>query len=95
MATRTAFPIVKFQYPDSTPVANGYATIRLNQDGIANSVEQVGTNFVTVRFDSSGVPIGSPTFWSNGVIQPPNTNYILLVYSALGQLVAGPLIVNI
>jgi hypothetical protein len=86
---RTALTVNTFQNPDGSPVANGYLLISLNQDGSVNNT-QLQFNQVKVLLDSSGVITGSPTFWPNASISPPGTYYIISVYSASGQLVAGP-----
>jgi len=86
--------ITKFVNPDDSPVANGSLTIRLSQDGSVNDT-QVQSVFTRIPLDAGGNVLGSPVFWPNNEISPPNTYYILRVYAASGQLVSGPNIVTV
>lgn len=87
--SQIALIVNTFVNPDGSPVANGYMKIRLSEDGSVNNT-QIQSNFTTVALDSLGTIIGSPVFWPNASINPPNTYYIQLVYEASGQLVSGP-----
>jgi hypothetical protein len=86
---KIALPIHTFQYPTGAPVANGFIVISLSQAGSVNDT-QLQSNSTRIPLDSSGVIAGSPTFWPNADISPAGTCYIVSVYSAQGQLVAGP-----
>ena len=78
-----------FQYPDGTPVANGYLIFRLSVDGSVNDT-QIQRTFTKILLNSSGVVTGSPMFWPNSAILPAGSYYVMTVYSAVGQIVAGP-----
>jgi hypothetical protein len=83
-----------FQNPDGSPVANGYILIRLCLDGSVDD-DQINSNYTQINLNSSGVIIGSPTFWPNIDISPSGTYYIMFVYSSDGQIVSGPLKVTV
>ena len=91
---RTALTVNTFQTPDGKPVALGKLTFRLVIDGSVSN-EQIQSNKVVIPLNSSGVITGSPTFWPNASIAPPGTYYVQSVYTAAGQLVAGPNVVTV
>lgn len=91
---QTALVVNTFVNPDGSPVANGYIRIRLSQDGSVNDT-QIQANFTTLALNSLGTIVGSPVFWPNAAISPPGTCYVLLVYTATGQLISGPSRVNV
>lgn len=90
MPSQQPLPITTFQLASGAPVANGSIVIRLNTDGTVsdNSVNMKPTS---IALDSNGVIIGSPVFWPNSTINPVGTYYVVTVYTAQGQKVAGPL----
>ena len=92
--SQVSFPITTFQLPNGAPVANGSIIIRLNTDGSVSG-NSIDSNFAPIALNSSGVITGSPLFWQNSSISPVGTYYILTVYSAQGQKVAGPLKVTV
>lgn len=72
-----------YLYADNTPVANGYLLLSLYPaGGQENNNVQLQSNAIKVPLSSSGAIITN-TF--------PIANYIAYVYSAQGQLVAGPI----
>ena len=85
-------PINTFQLPNGAPVANGSITVRLNTDGMVSG-DSINTKFAPIALDSNGVIAGSPVFWPNSEISPIGTYYIVIVYTAAGQEVAGSLLV--
>ena len=91
---QTALTVNTFVNPDGSPVANGYIRIRLSQDGSVNNI-QIQATYTEISLNSSGVIVGSPLFWPNSEISPSKTYYIIIVYSATGQEVAGPNIVTV
>ena len=94
MAARVAFPITNFQTADGNAVANGYLRIRLSTDGVASGV-QVEHKFTKITLDSSGNVTGSPTVYHNTDLLPAGSYYIYLVYTAKGQLIAGPIKITV
>lgn len=89
MPSKAALTVTTFQNPDGSSVVNGYLLIRLNIAGSVNN-EQIQSNYTKILLNSSGVIVGSPTFWPNASISPIGTYYIEKVYNAIGQLIAGP-----
>ena len=85
--SQQALTVTQFVNPDGSPVANGYVTIRLCQDGSVNDTQ--------IALDSTGTIVGSPVFWTNASISPSGTYYILSVYAASGQRVSGPSVVTV
>jgi len=82
-----------FQDSSGNPLANGYLTIQLSQDGVVNTSTMVCSGYeITVKLDANGNVISSPaqTIWPNDVITPSGTFYTIYAYSANGQLVWGP-----
>jgi hypothetical protein len=76
-----------FQDPGGNPLAGGYITVRLNTDGciVGSGGTQVAAGrIVKVTLDSTG----SATFliWPNDQLSPAGTVYIIIAYSATGQL---------
>jgi hypothetical protein len=92
---KVALPVTTFQNPDGTPVANGYILIRLNNNGKSSDGKEVQYNFVKNQLDSNGTLTGSPLFWKNSDILPLGSYYIVMVYSAVGQLISGPLKITV
>jgi len=92
--SRSAFPITTFQNPDGSPVANGAMNVRLSSDGTSNA-QQIQHNFTSVPLDSNGVVTGSPAVWADSVVLPDGRYYVINVYSQKGQLVAGPLKIEV
>lgn len=92
--SQQALTVTQFVNPDGSPVANGYVTIRLSQDGSVNDT-QIASTFTQIALDSTGTIVGSPVFWTNASISPSGTYYILSVYAASGQRVSGPSVVTV
>ncbi len=86
---KVAFPLTTFQFPNGNPVANGSINVSLNTDGSVNNT-QIQSHGDNISLNASGTIVGTPTFWPNSDIFPAGSYYIISVYTASGQLIAGP-----
>jgi hypothetical protein len=81
-----------FQYPDGTPVANGYLIVTLDQDALAPGELNFSAGRDTkIALDSSGT-VANPVTVPSSSLNPTSTNYVFKVFSAQGELVRGPYI---
>lgn len=93
---QVSLPFTSFSFADGTPVRNGYVLIRLSQDGsIPAQSLQICTASARVNLSDTGTVLGTYSIWQNADISPVGTYYIFTVYSATGELAAGPLLVTI
>lgn len=84
-------PTSTYQLADTTPVANGYLIVNLSKDCTA-STGPIGSKVkVKVLLDQNGEVSGAPQFWRNEDLNPDDSYYIVVVYTAIGERVAGPL----
>jgi len=81
--------LTTFQNADGSPVENGYLLIWLNQACVSGT-NQLGVQKVKVPLIGSGEVEGSPSFFASDTLEPTSAYYVQSVYSANGQLVAGP-----
>ena len=73
-----------FQDPLGNPVALGYLTIRLNQDGVASD-SQISAGFlIKIPLDINGNIAGTVDVWPNDQITP-TTVYFVDAYTASGE----------
>lgn len=93
MSTKIQLSGGSFQDVGGSPLANGYLSMSLSQDGQVNSDAQIAAGYeITITLDSSGsVDTTTPQYvWPNDAITPVNTFYSVSAYSEDGQLVWGP-----
>jgi hypothetical protein len=81
-------PILTFNYTNGQPLSFGSLEMYINTDGQASQLQICAGVKVTVPLDVNGVVVGSPVFWPNADISPPNSMYVINVYSQEGQLVS-------
>lgn len=91
-----------FQDAQGNLLANGYLLFELNQDAIVNTNTMICAGMIIqVPLDANGNVVTSPaySFWTNDLITPINTSvgsyYLVSAYSAAGELVWGPISVQI
>lgn len=92
MASKVQLEGGAFQDAAGNPLADGYLLMRLSQDGVVNSDEQVASGIeLKIALDSSGNVVTSPAqyVWPNDVITPSGTFYTVSAYTANGELVWG------
>lgn len=83
---KVAFPLTSFTDAEGNPLSNGYLLIRINTDVQTPGPGQIGAQSISrVQLDSNGVISGSPTFWGNAALNPPNTVYLLRSFTKNGQ----------
>lgn len=88
--SQVSFPIAKFQYGNTSPVANGYVLVNLNKDCRSTSGQVSAGIKSKLTLDATGAVIESPLFWPNVQLTPSDGLYIYSVYTQLGQRVLGP-----
>lgn len=84
---RAALPISSFTLADGTALSNGYVLVKLNRDAQTSNTQVCASIVVRLTLDMNGVPIGSPTFPTNGSLNPRGTIYLLSAYQENGALV--------
>ncbi|PWT75537.1 MAG: hypothetical protein C5B59_08645 [Bacteroidetes bacterium] len=91
--TKTQLTGGAFQDSEGNVLANGYLKMRLNQDGLVNTNNQVCAGIeITINLDSSGNVNASPaqSVWANDVMTPVNSFYKVTGYKQNGQSAWGP-----
>jgi hypothetical protein len=87
-----------FQDLEGNVLANGYFTMRLNQDETVNDSQVCSGIIIRIQLDSTGnvattsstPPVTNQFVWANDIMVPVNSYYTVTVYSAAGQIVWGP-----
>lgn len=79
-----------FQYPDGSPVANGYLIVSLDQDALAPGELSFSAGRETkVPLDSNGT-VANPVTVPSSSLTPSTAQYIIKVFTAQGELIRGP-----
>ena len=79
-----------FQYPDGTPVANGYLIVTLDQDALApGELSFSAGRYTKIPLDSSGT-VANPVTVPSSSLTPSTAQYIIKVFTAQGELIRGP-----
>lgn len=80
-----------FQDINGNPLANGSIVFELNQDSQVNGNVQICSGYkITVLLGSNG-SVAAPAFlWTNDLITPSGSFYMISAYTAAGQLIYGP-----
>lgn len=80
-----------FQDAEGNVLANGYLTMKLNQDEQSPSEGQIGAGItLTIPLDENGDIADSPEVWPNDVLIPTNSYYIVFAFTEEGQQAWGP-----
>lgn len=80
-----------FQDAQGNPLVNGYLLLRLSQDAVANSSDEIVAGYVVkITLDGSGNIVSGQYVWPNDVLSPSGTFYVVEARAANGQLVWGP-----
>jgi hypothetical protein len=96
MSNQSSFPITTFQDISGEPIAKGSLLISLSKDVATPSGGQLGAgNKVTVPLNDDGVVAGSPVFWENSALTPPDSIYIVRVYESNNELVSNQINVTV
>jgi hypothetical protein len=86
----------KFSNPDGSPLNGGKILFQLSTNAmVTGGDEQIAQgHIIAYTLDSNGSVPGPDTshvLWGNDQLTPTNTYYIVRLYNANGQLVAGPM----
>ena len=90
MAAKIELTGGNFQDSEGNPLALGYFTMQLNQDGSVNDSQVCSGIVITITLDSNGDCDTGQYVWGNDALAPANSFYKVTVYSAEGQIVWGP-----
>jgi hypothetical protein len=94
---RASLPQTQFTDSEGQPIANGFLSIRINEDAQVPVLllQLVAGRAVQIPLDEDGNITGSGvTFlYPNSELSPDDTVYLLSVYSALGQLVSDDVVI--
>lgn len=87
MATKTQLINGNFQSNQGSPLSNGYLLLSLSQDGNVNTspyYQVLGGVMTKIPLDSNGNVAGIVYVWTNDLITPSGTYYIVRAYNNQG-----------
>lgn len=90
MAAKIELTGGNFQDSEGNPLALGYFTMQLNQDGSVNDSQVCSGLIITITLDGSGNCNTGQYVWGNDAMSPANSYYKITVHAADGQIVWGP-----
>lgn len=90
MSSRQGFPYTTFTDSMGSPLSGGYVLIEISTDVQSPDSSMCRGMVTRVALDDSGVMISVPQVWSNMLLLPAGSFYLLSAYTADGELASGP-----
>lgn len=94
---RASLPQTQFTDSEGQPIANGFLSIRINEDAQVPvlNLQLAAGRAVQLPLDNNGEITGSGTtfLYPNSELSPDDSVYIVSVYTADGQLVSDDVVV--
>jgi len=92
---RQSFPYTTFTTPTGDPLSEGFILIYVADD--AKSPDGLLCRGMTLRveLDENGAVVSVPQVWPTDVLEPSGVYYVLTSYTRTGELVVGPLKVEV